>query len=155
MKIFKLIATAGLAAFLLLARIAFALVAATSSQKERRNLRQMLPPRPPFRRKRISKTIRPCVRPWKCSAKEPRDDVESILLLIDLGHPELAKPILADLIKLNVTDEQRVAIVNEFGTEGMLKLSQAKELGADAATFATACMAAAMLPRTIRSEFPA
>jgi CheY-like chemotaxis protein len=75
--------------------------------------------------------------------KVPRDYVESILLLIDLGHPELAKPILADLIKLNVSDEQRAAMVNEFGSEGLLKLSQAKELGADAATFATACMAAA------------
>ena len=75
--------------------------------------------------------------------KEPRDYVESILLLIDLGHPELAKPILADLMKLNVTDEQRVAIVNEFGSQGMLHLSQTKELGPDAGTFAAACMAAA------------
>src|SRR5689334_13356546 len=55
--------------------------------------------------------------------KEPRDYVESILLLIDLGHAEMAKPILADLMKLNVSDQQRVAIVNEFGSEGMLKLS--------------------------------
>ncbi|HEX4415931.1 MAG TPA: hypothetical protein VH107_20030 [Lacipirellulaceae bacterium] len=75
--------------------------------------------------------------------KEPRDYVDSILLLVELGHPELAKPILADLMKLNVTDEQRIAIVNEFGSQGILRLSQAKELGPDASTFASACMAAA------------
>lgn len=75
--------------------------------------------------------------------KEPRDFVDSILLLVELGHPELAKPILADLMKLNVTEEQRIAIVNEFGSQGMLRLSQAKALGPDASTFASACMAAA------------
>jgi CheY-like chemotaxis protein len=75
--------------------------------------------------------------------KEPRDYVQAILLLIDLGHPELAKPILADLSKLEVADAQRVAIVGEFGSQGMLHMSQAKELAPDAATFANACMAAA------------
>ena len=32
--------------------------------------------------------------------KEPRDYVQAILWLVDLGRPELAKPILADLAKL-------------------------------------------------------
>ncbi len=75
--------------------------------------------------------------------KEPRDYVQSILLLVDLGRPELAKPILAELMKLNVTDAQRVAIVNEFGSQGMLHLSRAKELAPAAGSFADACMAAA------------
>lgn len=75
--------------------------------------------------------------------KEPRDYVEVILLLVDLGRPELAKTILGDLTKLQVTDAQRVAIVEEFGSQGMLHLARATELAPDAATFADACMAAA------------
>src|SRR3954470_16531113 len=46
--------------------------------------------------------------------KEPRDFVRAMLLLIDLGHPEFAKSILAELMKAEVTDAQRVAIVSEF-----------------------------------------
>ncbi len=75
--------------------------------------------------------------------KEPRDYVQAILLLIDLGRPELAKPILTDLSKLEVTNAQRVAIVAEFGSQGMLHMSRAKELAPYAATFANACMAVA------------
>jgi hypothetical protein len=75
--------------------------------------------------------------------KEPRDYVQSVLLLIDLGRPELAKPIMAELMKLPVSDDQRVAIVKEFGAQGMLHLSRAKELAPNGATFADACMAAA------------
>ena len=75
--------------------------------------------------------------------KEPRDFVQAILWLIDLGRPELAKPIVADLAKLNLTDAQRVAIVGEFGSQGMLRLARAKELAPEGAAFAEACMAAA------------
>ncbi len=75
--------------------------------------------------------------------KTPADYVQSVLLLIDLGRPELAKPILADLAKLQITDAQRQQLVEQFGSAGMLKLSQAKELAPEGATFAEACMAAA------------
>jgi len=75
--------------------------------------------------------------------KEPRDFVQAILWLIDLGRPELAKPIVADLAKLNLTDAQRVAIVGEFGSQGMLHLARAKELAPEGTAFAEACMAAA------------
>ncbi len=75
--------------------------------------------------------------------KAPRDFVQAILWLIDLGRPELAKPILAELAKLNITDAQRVAIVGEFGSQGMLHLARATELGPEGAAFAEACMAAA------------
>lgn len=75
--------------------------------------------------------------------KEPRDFVESILLLVDLGRPELAKAILADLAKVQLTDAQRVAIVEEFGPQGMLRLARTIELAPDGATFADACMTAA------------
>jgi hypothetical protein len=74
----------------------------------------------------------------------PRDYVQAIMWLVDLGRPELAKPILADLAKLQLTDAQRVAIVGEFGSQGMLHLARAsKELGPEAAAFADACMASA------------
>lgn len=75
--------------------------------------------------------------------KEPRDYVQAVLWLIDLGRPELAKPILAELAKLNLDDAQRAAIVSEFGSHGMLHLARAKELAPEGAAFADACMAAA------------
>jgi hypothetical protein len=75
--------------------------------------------------------------------KEPRDYVQAVLWLIDLGRPELAKPILAELATLNLDDAQRVAIVSEFGSHGMLHLARAKELAPEGAAFANACMAAA------------
>ena len=73
----------------------------------------------------------------------PADYVRSILLLINLGRPELAKPILADLAKLELTDAQRQELVDQFGSVGMLKLSNSKELAPEGATFAEACMAVA------------
>jgi hypothetical protein len=75
--------------------------------------------------------------------KTPADYIEAILLLIDLGRPELAKPILADLAKLQLTDAQRQELVDQFGAGSMLKLSRAKELAPDGAAFAEACMAVA------------
>ncbi len=80
--------------------------------------------------------------------KTPADYVQSVLLLIDLGRPELAKPILADLAKQQITDTQRQQLVEQFGSAGMLKLSQAKELAPEGATFAEACMAAAAAAAT-------
>lgn len=75
--------------------------------------------------------------------KEPRDFFQAMTLLIDLGRPKLAKPILADLLKLPLTDAQRVALVNEFGSQGMLHLARTTELAPEGASFADACMAAA------------
>jgi CheY-like chemotaxis protein len=74
---------------------------------------------------------------------KPADYVESILLLIDLGRPELAKPILADLTKLPLTDAQRQELVDQFGAGSMLKLLRTKELAPEGAAFADACMAVA------------
>jgi CheY-like chemotaxis protein len=73
--------------------------------------------------------------------KKPADYVQAILLLIDLGRPELAKPILAELAKLELTDAQRQELVDQFGAGNMLKLSHSKELAPEGATFADACMA--------------
>jgi CheY-like chemotaxis protein len=74
---------------------------------------------------------------------KPADYVEAILLLIDLGRPELAKPILADLAKLELTDAQRQELVDQFGAGDLLKLSHSKELAPEGATFADACIAVA------------
>jgi len=81
--------------------------------------------------------------------KEPRDYFRAILWLIDLGRPELAKPILDDLAKLQLTDAQRKALVDEFGSRSMLKLAQSAELAPGAAAFADACMAAAAASTSI------
>jgi CheY-like chemotaxis protein len=74
---------------------------------------------------------------------KPSDYVQAILWLIDLGRPELAKPILADLAKLELTDAQRQELVDQFGSGSMLKLSHSKELAPEGAAFADACMAVA------------
>jgi CheY-like chemotaxis protein len=75
--------------------------------------------------------------------KKPADYLQAILWLIDLGRPELAKPILADLAKLQLTDAQRQELVDQFGSGSMLKLSRSKELAPEGAGFADACMAVA------------
>jgi hypothetical protein len=74
---------------------------------------------------------------------KPADYLQAVLWLIDLGRPELAKPILADLTKLELTDAQRQELVDQFGSVSMLKLSRSKELAPEGAAFADACMAIA------------
>jgi CheY-like chemotaxis protein len=75
--------------------------------------------------------------------KTPRDYLQAILWLVDLGRPELARPIMAELVKLQITDQQRIELVTEFGSSSMLKLARAKELAPAGAAFSDACMAAA------------
>ncbi|MEX0613760.1 MAG: hypothetical protein WD229_16695, partial [Pirellulales bacterium] len=75
--------------------------------------------------------------------KTPAEHFQAILWLIDLGRPQLAKPILEELTKLQLTDEQRASLVAEFGSRSMLQLARTAELAPAGATFADACMAAA------------
>ncbi len=75
--------------------------------------------------------------------REPADYLLAITALLDLGRPELAKPILDELMKLKLTDAQRAALVAEFGSRSMLQLARARELAPAGAEFAGACMAAA------------
>ncbi|HEX5470741.1 MAG TPA: hypothetical protein VFW73_02590 [Lacipirellulaceae bacterium] len=74
---------------------------------------------------------------------KPADYLQSVLWLIDLGRPELAKPIMADLAKLQITDAERQQLVDQFGTGSMLKIANTKDLAPDGPAFASACMAAA------------
>jgi hypothetical protein len=73
----------------------------------------------------------------------PADYFQAIVWLIELDRPELAKPILDELVQLQINDAQRAALVEEFGSRSMLILARAKELGPAAAEFADVCMAAA------------
>jgi hypothetical protein len=73
----------------------------------------------------------------------PADHFQAIIWLLDLGRPELARPILESLTKLPFTDSQRADLVAEFGSRDMLLLARAKELAPAGAEFADACMAAA------------
>jgi CheY-like chemotaxis protein len=74
---------------------------------------------------------------------EPKHYVSAILALVDLGRPELAAPILKELQGLNLSDDQRAQLVNEFGSHRMLQLSLAAALAPAGQQFADACMAAA------------
>jgi CheY-like chemotaxis protein len=75
--------------------------------------------------------------------REPADYLRAVIWLIDLGRSELAKPILEELSRLQLTDKQRAALVNEFGSGTMLKLARSEDLAPAGAQFADACMAAA------------
>jgi hypothetical protein len=74
---------------------------------------------------------------------EPKHYVSAVLALVDLGRPELAVPILKELQGLNLSDEQRAALVNDFGSRRMLQLSKTAALAPDGGQFADACMTAA------------
>jgi CheY-like chemotaxis protein len=75
--------------------------------------------------------------------EEPADFFQAIIWLIELDRPELAKPILDELVKLEVTDAQRAALVEEFGSRSMLLLARTKELGPAGVEFADVCTMAA------------
>jgi hypothetical protein len=75
--------------------------------------------------------------------EEPADYLQAIGWLVELGRPELARPILEELTRLPLTDAQRAALVEEFGSSRMLQLARAKELAPAGAQFADSCMAAA------------
>ncbi len=74
--------------------------------------------------------------------EEPADFFQAITWLIELDRPELAKPILDELAKLQLSDAQRAALVEEFGSRSMLQLARANELAPTGAEFADACMKA-------------
>jgi hypothetical protein len=78
----------------------------------------------------------------------PADYFQAIIWLLDLGRPELAKPILSELSKLQLTGAQRAELVGEFGSRDMLLLARAKELAPEGAAFAESCMAAATAAAT-------
>jgi CheY-like chemotaxis protein len=77
------------------------------------------------------------------SREEPADYFQAVSWLIELGRPELAKPILAELTALPLTDAQRAALVEKFGSQAMLQLARAPQLAPAGGQFAAACMAAA------------
>jgi hypothetical protein len=75
--------------------------------------------------------------------KTPADHLQVILWLIDFDRQQLAKPILNELAKLQLTDAQRAELVNQFGSASLQKLANAEELAPAGAAFAEACMSAA------------
>jgi hypothetical protein len=75
--------------------------------------------------------------------QKPSDYLDAIMALIALDRAQLAKPIVDELAKLPLTDEQRADLVRQFGSSTILQLARAKELAPAGAQFADACMAAA------------
>ncbi len=75
--------------------------------------------------------------------RDPADFFQAVTWLIELGRPDLAKPILDELAAQQLTDAQRAALVEQFGSGAMLKLARTKELEPLGGQFADAAMAAA------------
>jgi CheY-like chemotaxis protein len=74
---------------------------------------------------------------------KPSHYLSAVLTLADLKRPELAIPILQELMAIDLSDEQRAALVAEFGSHRMLQLSQNQALAPAGQEFAEACMASA------------
>lgn len=74
---------------------------------------------------------------------EPSHYLRAILALVDLGRPELAAPILAELEQLHISDDQRAGLVDEFGSRRMLQLARHAALAPAGEKFAESCMSAA------------
>lgn len=73
----------------------------------------------------------------------PADYLRDVLVLLDLGEPELARPIFEELTALDLSDEQRAALVSEFGTARVHRVARSAALGEAADEFARRCVAAA------------
>jgi hypothetical protein len=77
----------------------------------------------------------------------PRDNpshaFRAVIALVDLGHPELARPLLEELQARNLDDAARAALVEEFGSPRMLQLARVEALQPIGAAFADATMSAA------------
>jgi hypothetical protein len=78
--------------------------------------------------------------------------LRAVLMLIDLGHPEVAAQIVPELLGAELDDAQKAALVAEFGTAKFLKLIRLDRPGGQAADagplagvreFAETCIAAA------------
>jgi hypothetical protein len=78
--------------------------------------------------------------------------LRAILMLVDLGHPEVAGQIVPELLGAKLDDAQKAALVAEFGTAKFLKLIRLDSPGGQAADagplagvreFAQGCIAAA------------
>ncbi len=74
--------------------------------------------------------------------KSPADFLATVTALIDLGEPELAAQVFAELAKLKLTDAQQAELVREVGPAALQKLLNTPELSA-AAPFVEASFAAA------------
>lgn len=73
----------------------------------------------------------------------PADALRAVLALTDLGRPELAKPILEELVGRGLPPLELAALVEQFGSHRMLQMSLNADLAPAGSVFAEACMAAA------------
>ncbi len=60
---------------------------------------------------------------------EPKHYLSAVLALLNLNRPELAAPILKELTELKLDDEQRAALVDEFGSSRLLQLAHSIRAG--------------------------
>lgn len=73
----------------------------------------------------------------------PADYVRDILVLVDLDEAQFARPLLDELVGMNLTDEQRAALVEQVGTAAMMRLARTEQLGDARRDFVAQSMQAA------------
>jgi CheY-like chemotaxis protein len=74
---------------------------------------------------------------------EPKHYLEAVLALVNLKRPELAAPILKELVDLKLDQDQLADLVDEFGSHRLLELAHTAALAPAASEFADAAMTAA------------
>lgn len=79
---------------------------------------------------------------------KPAELVRAITILVDLDRAELAKPLLAQLLKLKLDSRALTALEGEFDSAVFIKLARNSELAPQAAEFADAVLSAAATART-------
>lgn len=75
--------------------------------------------------------------------KTPADQLNAVLLLVELGQPELARPMLKQLIDAKPDDATLAALGEKFGTAAFLELGRVKTLAPESVEFANAVVSAA------------
>lgn len=74
--------------------------------------------------------------------RTPEELLQGVILLLDLGEPDLAKPLFAKLMAADLDDAARAALARKFGSHRMIRLARSKTLGPEVATFVDQCTAA-------------
>ncbi|MCA9239175.1 MAG: hypothetical protein KDA37_03200 [Planctomycetales bacterium] len=72
----------------------------------------------------------------------PADYLRDILVLVDLGEEEFAQPIFDALTTIDLADEQRAALVRQFGTARVHRLARVEAFGEKAREFVSSCLEA-------------
>jgi CheY-like chemotaxis protein len=77
------------------------------------------------------------------SPQTPAEQFEAVQLLIQLGQPKLAKPILQQLIDAKLDTEALAVLAEKYGTQSFMQFARNPDLAPESAQFADAVLSSA------------